>query len=110
MPVVADDNTVFVSTVQVGARGLKLTKNGPAYDVSEAWSTRKIQLYHINSVQIGDYVYASTGFQGRCMLAAINIKTGAEYAEKNEAKPEKNLFFFLCAPCDLCGAIFLPGV
>ena len=44
--------------------------------MTEAWSTRKIQFYHVTAIQRGDYVYGSTGTMGPAFLAAVNIKTG----------------------------------
>jgi outer membrane protein assembly factor BamB len=74
MPVMVD-GILFLSSSQVGARGLKLTPEGKKTAVEEVWSTRKIQFYHVNTVQVGDYVYGSTG-NGPAFMAAVNVKTG----------------------------------
>ena len=55
------ERILFYSSNDVGAFGLKLTPKGDKTDVKELWSTKKIQLYHVTSVRIGDYVYGSTG-------------------------------------------------
>jgi outer membrane protein assembly factor BamB len=72
----AKSGTLFISTPEAGARGLKLTANGGKVDVEEAWNTRKIQFYHVTSVAVGDYVYGSTGTMGPTFLAGVNVKTG----------------------------------
>lgn len=77
MPVMIDDLTVFASSPQVGAKGLKLVpKEDGTFDVEEAWATRKIQFYHVTSIKDGDVVYGSTGTQAPCFMAAINVRTG----------------------------------
>jgi len=67
---------LLISSPEAGARGLALTPNGDKFDVKEAWSTRKIQFYHINTVRLGDFVYGSTGTMGPAFIAAVNVKTG----------------------------------
>lgn len=73
-----DDNTLFLSTVEAGSRGLKLTRQGDKTEVEEIWSTRKIQLYHVTAIGLGDYVYGSSGAgMGRvCFFSCVNRKTG----------------------------------
>ncbi|MCP4246821.1 MAG: PQQ-binding-like beta-propeller repeat protein [bacterium] len=75
-PVVTADDYLFISSSDAGSRGLKLTPDGDKTRVEEVWSTRKIQFYHVNSVQMGDYVFGSTGTMGPAFLAVVNIKTG----------------------------------
>jgi outer membrane protein assembly factor BamB len=76
MPVMADANHLFLSTTEAGARGLKLTRDGEKTNVEEIWSTRKIQFYHVSTVQDGDWVYGVTGARAPNFFAAVNIKTG----------------------------------
>jgi outer membrane protein assembly factor BamB len=77
MPVMADENHLFLSSPQAGARGLKLTRGADgAIQVEELWSTRKIQFYHVSSARRGEWVYGSTGTMGPSFLAAVNIRTG----------------------------------
>lgn len=76
MPIWGDDNVLFVSSPDAGARGLKLTKNGDKTDIKEIWSTKKVQFYHVTAVGVGDMVYGSTGMRAPSFLAAINRKTG----------------------------------
>ncbi len=76
MPVMADENHLFLSTNLVGARGLKLTPDGDKTKVEELWSTRKVQFYHVTSVEDGGYVYGSSGGRGPSFVSAVNIKTG----------------------------------
>lgn len=75
-PVLGDDNTLFVSSLLVGSRGLKLAGNADKTDVEEIWTTEKIQIFFSSAVRIGDYVYACTGKQGGFFLACVNIPTG----------------------------------
>jgi outer membrane protein assembly factor BamB len=76
MPVLADNDVLFMSSPQVGARGVKISQEGDEAEIEEVWSSRKIQFYHAATVQIGDYVYGSTGTMAPAFMAAINIKTG----------------------------------
>ena len=55
---------------------MKLVRNGDKTEVEEVWSTRKIQFYHVNSIQMGDYIYGSTGTMGPAFVAAVDIRTG----------------------------------
>ena len=71
-----ESSTLFLSSNGPGSRGLKLTPSGDKTNVEELWSTKKIQLYHVTSVGIGDYVYGSSGSRGPSFFSAINIKTG----------------------------------
>jgi len=71
-----DTNTLFFSTNQAGARGLKLTPKGDDVETEELWKTRKIQLYHVTSVNVGDWVFGTTGGGAPHFFAAINMKSG----------------------------------
>lgn len=75
-PILSDDGILFLSSPQAGARGLKVKQDGSEIAVEEVWSSKKIQFYHVTTVQIGDYVYGSTGTFAPAFMAAINIKTG----------------------------------
>ncbi len=76
MPMMADSKHLLLSSPQVGAKGLRLTREGDETQVEEIWATRKIQFYHVNTVRDGDWVYGTTGTQSPAFLSAINIKTG----------------------------------
>jgi outer membrane protein assembly factor BamB len=76
MPVMADANTLLLSSPEAGAKGLRLTHEEGKTKVEEIWSTRKIQFYHVTTVRDGDWVYGSTGTREPTFMAAINIKTG----------------------------------
>jgi len=69
-------NTLFFSVAQAGSRGLKLTPKGDSFETEEIWKTRKIQFYHVTSVNVGDYVFGSTGAGAPNFFSAINMKTG----------------------------------
>lgn len=78
MPVWGPDNLLVFSSPEAGARALKLTRKDGKTEVTEAWSTPKIQFYHGNAIGVGEYVYGSTGGAtgGPAFLAAVNAKTG----------------------------------
>jgi len=67
---------VFLSSPQVGARGLKLTRQDTGIEVEEIWSSRRVQFYHGSSVAIGDWVYGSSGMTAPAFMTAVNIRTG----------------------------------
>lgn len=77
-PVYGDGNMLFLSTTGAGSRGLKLTRDGDKTNVEEVWKTRKVQLYHVTSISLGDYVYGSSGAgMGKVnFFSCINRKTG----------------------------------
>ena len=75
-PAVAGGDTIFLSSPQAGARGLRLTRDGEAIKVEEIWSTRKIQFYHGSSVRNGEWTYGSSGTMGPAFMVAVNIRTG----------------------------------
>lgn len=75
VPQVAED-TVFLSSPQAGARGLRLSRDGGELHLEELWSTRRIQFYHASTVLRGDWVYGSTGVTSPAFMAAVNVRTG----------------------------------
>jgi len=76
VPVVVDGETIFLSSPQTGARGIRLTRKEEAIEVEEVWSQRRIQFYHVSSVRDGDWVYGSSGMMAPAFMTAINIRTG----------------------------------
>ncbi|MEK6675251.1 MAG: PQQ-binding-like beta-propeller repeat protein [Planctomycetota bacterium] len=74
-PILIDD-ILFISSPDAGAKGLKLAKEGGKFTVTEKWSSRKVQFYHVTTVQRGEYVYGSTGTQSPAFMMGINAKTG----------------------------------
>lgn len=76
MPLVVGGDTIFLSSPQAGARGLRLSRDGETIQVEEVWHTRRIQLYHGSAVASGDWVYGSTGVTAPAFMAAVNIRTG----------------------------------
>ncbi|MFQ5492074.1 MAG: PQQ-binding-like beta-propeller repeat protein [Phycisphaerae bacterium] len=76
LPLLVDEDTVLISSVQVGTYALKIVQTGSRFEAQKAWFTKKIQFYHGNSVQVGDYVYASSGLRAPHFIAAFNGKTG----------------------------------
>ena len=76
MPIVVDGDTIFLSSVQAGARGIRLVHDGEGTEAKEIWSTRRIQFYHGSVVRNGDWVYGSTGTTSPAFMAAVNLRTG----------------------------------
>jgi outer membrane protein assembly factor BamB len=76
LPVFGDDGMLFFSTTMGGSRGVKLAKAEGKPSFEEVWSTRKMQLYHVTSVGIGDWVYGCSGGGAPHFFSAINRKTG----------------------------------
>lgn len=81
-PLVGDSSRTTISrwngrrtATTAGARGLRLTADGERIAVEEIWSTRRVQLYHVSAVRIGDWVYGSTG-TATAFLTATNVRTG----------------------------------
>jgi outer membrane protein assembly factor BamB len=75
VPEVAGD-TIFLSSPQAGAKGIRLSLQGGEIQVEEIWSTRRVQFYHGSSVREGDWVYGSTGTMALNFMAAVNLRTG----------------------------------
>ncbi len=76
LPAVVDGNAIFLSSPQIGARGLRLSRNGETIEVEEVWSTRRVQFYHGSTIRSGDWVYGSTGVTSPTFMTAVNIRTG----------------------------------
>jgi len=76
MPVLTGEDTIFVSSPQVGARGLRVVAEGDGFRVEPVWSNRRVQVYHGSVVRGGDYVYGSTGVTAPAFLVAVDARTG----------------------------------
>jgi len=76
MPIVVDGETIFLSSIQAGARGVRLARDGDTIEPEQIWSTRRIQFYHGSVVGNGDWVYGSSGTMGSAFMAAVNTRTG----------------------------------
>ena len=75
-PVLVDDDMLFISTLEAGARGLELVTSGSKTVVDEVWNSHKIRVLHTGWVRIGEYIYGSMGDIGSYFLAAVEGKTG----------------------------------
>jgi outer membrane protein assembly factor BamB len=76
MPAVVDGDTIFLSSPQTGARGLKLVPDGDTIRVEEIWSSRRVQFYHVSSVRDGDWIYGSSGMMSPAFMTAVNVRSG----------------------------------
>ena len=76
-PTLVEGQYLFLSSLNNGARGLKLsnTEDGKT-EVEELWSSRKIRFYHVTAVNDGDWVYGSSGGGSPAFMSAVNVKTG----------------------------------
>ena len=71
-----DDNLLWVATKKDGGtRVLKLTQKGGKTNVEQVWRSKRINVFHWNSVRVGDYVYTASGVS-QTILLAVNVKTG----------------------------------
>ena len=97
LPTVVDRDTIFISSPQTGARGLRLIADGEKIEVEQLWSTRRIQFYHVSSARSGDWVYGSSGTVSPAFMAAINVRTGEigwrqrGFAKANTVEADGNL-------------------
>jgi outer membrane protein assembly factor BamB len=76
MPSLVEGRYLFLSSNQVGSRGLELVTKEGKTEVKETWSTRKIQFYHQTTVLEGEWVYGTTGSGAVQFMSGINVKTG----------------------------------
>ena len=76
-PIWGDDNIIFISgAYNVGARGIKLTRQDDKTIAEELWFNKKMQIMHGNGVRVGNVVYGSSGDFGPIFMAAVNVQTG----------------------------------
>jgi outer membrane protein assembly factor BamB len=92
MPVLTGNNLLFVSTVLSGARGFTVTKDGNEFDVRQLWFAPKVQVSHVSAVQIGDYIYASSGTWSPYFMLGLNVRTG-KVAWRERAFPKANVVY-----------------
>ncbi len=78
-------NILFISSVNVGSKGLKLKQEAGKTEVEELWHNRKVGLHHSNAIRVGKFVYCSTGRPS--VFQAIDIRTGeCAWRERGFAK------------------------
>ncbi len=72
------DRIFYTSGYGGGSRLLRLSVNDAGeYAVEELWHSRKMKVHHASVVQIGDYVYGSSGDFGPAFMMAIDLRDGA---------------------------------
>lgn len=76
LPVWANDDLLFFSSVEAGSRTVKLDKKKRMFKTEEVWHDPKIQIYHSQAFRIGDYVYGCSSQRGPGIFTAMNVKTG----------------------------------
>ena len=76
-PTLVDGRYLFLSSLNNGSRGLELSRGEDGgTQVTEVWASRKVRLYHVTSVNDGDWVYGSSGGGSPAFMSAVNVKTG----------------------------------
>jgi outer membrane protein assembly factor BamB len=75
LPIQVDDDLVFISTYEAGARGLRVVRRD-TFGVEEVWSSRKFQCCYGSSVRSGDHVYGPSGWARAALVVAIDARTG----------------------------------
>jgi outer membrane protein assembly factor BamB len=75
-----------------GGRGLRLTRKEGKTEVEQVWANKKVAIHHSNAVQVGDYVYTSSGGRGPGLFYAVNILTG-EIAWKERGFSKANCVY-----------------
>src|SRR5262245_43853190 len=76
-PAWADGNVLVVASAYgTGARGLKLQRQGGKTTVTELWFNPKLRVHHGNLIQIGEYVFGSSGDFGPAPVTAVHVATG----------------------------------
>ncbi len=73
-PVVVED-TVVVSSHQVGLMGLKVEKKGDVFEVSQTWLSKDLAINYASPVAVGEWIY---GVAPNKTLFCLNAKTGKE--------------------------------
>lgn len=70
-------DTIFCSAAyDSGSRAVKLTKKDRKTVTEDLWFSKKMRLHHCNSVQIGDYVFGSSGDFGPAFYMGMKLATG----------------------------------
>jgi outer membrane protein assembly factor BamB len=70
-------NIALVSSAyDSGTRAIHLEHQGGKTIPTELWFNKKMRVHHGNMMQIGDYVYASSGDFGPAPVTALKISTG----------------------------------
>ena len=71
------DGLLLVSSYHGGgSRMLKLARVDERMKVEELWHREKLYIYPPSAVQVGDFLYGSTGDQAPISLVAVNARTG----------------------------------
>jgi outer membrane protein assembly factor BamB len=64
------------SAYDSGSRVMQLIKKDGETVPKQLWYTRKMRMHHGNAVQLGDYLYGSSGDFGPAFFTALNLTTG----------------------------------
>ena len=84
---IAPDRVFFSAAYGGGSRLLRIDAKDGEYSAEELWHSRKMKVHHASIVQIGDYVYASSGDFGPAFLMALDLSTGkVAWRERGFAK------------------------
>ena len=73
----AANHQLFVSSAySTGSRALELRQAAGKTTVAEKWFSRRMRVHIGTVINLGDYVYASSGDFGPSFLSAVDLKTG----------------------------------
>ena len=76
-PLWCGGNILLVSSAyDSGTRALQLKRENGKTAVTELWFNKRARVHHGNMLQIGDFMYASSGDFGPAPLTALKISTG----------------------------------
>jgi outer membrane protein assembly factor BamB len=75
MPVLFGDDTVIVSSLNVGTAAIKVTKRDGRWETEQAWTTKEVAMYVSNPVIIGDTLYGLS-HRSSGQFFALDARTG----------------------------------
>ncbi len=83
-PVWGDDGILFISSIEQGSHGLRLTRKAGKVNVEELWATKDMRLHYTNAVRVGKLIVACSGVDDECSMMAIEAATGKRIWEGPE--------------------------
>lgn len=75
-PIWGDDGILFISSWDLGSRGLKLTRKDGKVSVEELWTTKLMKLGYTNAVRVGNLVCGCSAEYDEYFMTAIEVATG----------------------------------
>jgi len=75
-PLWGDDGILFISSVEFGSRGLRLTRKDGGVNVEELWAAKEVNVGYTNAVRSGNLILACSGANDEYFMTAIDVTTG----------------------------------